>query len=112
MEPRLCLPDGPVSVMIISGTPDTLHVKAIEPFANAASGRPDGARVTVNVSTTSAYISLEVCRTLARRHGRAGVFVVMILGAPELVNWFLLLVRACQSCGWNMEIDTAVPIPR
>jgi len=36
-----------------SGTPDILDVNAIEPFAKAANGRPDGARVTETVSTIS-----------------------------------------------------------
>lgn len=38
----------------MSGTPDTLEVKAMEPLAKAASGRPEGASVTVRVSMTSA----------------------------------------------------------
>ena len=58
----------------MSGTPETLDVNAIVPFANAASGRPDGARVTVRVSTTSAYSSFEVCLTLDLLQGRAGPF--------------------------------------
>lgn len=58
----------------MSGTPEILEVKAIVPFAKAARGRPEGARVTDSVSTISTYISLEVCRTFARRQGRAGVF--------------------------------------
>lgn len=44
------------------------------PFANAAKGRPEGANVTDKVSTKSTYSSLEVCRTFALRHGKAGVF--------------------------------------
>jgi hypothetical protein len=72
----LCLPDGLVNVNVMSGTPETLEVNAIVPLANAASGLPDGARVTDNVSTTSAYISLEVCRTFDRRQGRAGVLLL------------------------------------
>ena len=57
-----------------SGTPEIFDVKAIVPFANAANGRPDGARVTVSVSTRSTYNSFEVCRTFALLHGKAGVF--------------------------------------
>lgn len=44
------------------------------PFAKAAIGRPDGARMTDKVSTRSTYSSFEVCRTFALRHGRAGEF--------------------------------------
>lgn len=69
---RLCLPDGPVRVTTMSGTPETFEVNAMVPFAKAARGLPDGAIVTESVSTTSAYSSFEVCLTLARRHGRAG----------------------------------------
>lgn len=58
----------------MSGTPDTLEVNAMVPLANAASGLPDGASVTDRVSTISAYISLDVCRTLALLHGRAVEF--------------------------------------
>lgn len=50
---RLCFPDGEERIKIKSGTPDILEVKAIVPFENAASGRPDGANVTDNVSTIS-----------------------------------------------------------
>lgn len=71
---RLCFPDGLVNDSVISGSPDTFAVNAIVPFAKAARGLPEGARVTVNVSTTSAYSSLEVCRTLGRRHGKAVEF--------------------------------------
>jgi hypothetical protein len=71
----LCFPEGLVNVKVISGTPDTLEVKAMLPFANAASGRPDGARVTDRVSMTSAYISFDVWRTFALLHGKAGVLV-------------------------------------
>lgn len=68
------MPEELVSVKVISGTPDTLEVKAMVPFAKAARGRPEGASVTVRLSTTSAYSSLEVCRTPDLLHGRAGVF--------------------------------------
>ena len=54
-----------------SGTPLTLEVKAMLPFANAARGRPDGANVTDSDSTISTYSSLLVCRTLFLRHGIA-----------------------------------------
>lgn len=74
MPPILCFPDGLLKVNVISGTPVTFAVNAMEPFANAASGRPDGASVTERVSITSAYISFDVCRTFARRQGNAGVF--------------------------------------
>ena len=70
---RFCFPDGVERFSNRSGTPDILDVKAIVPFANAARGRPDGARVTVRVSTRSTYSSLEVCRTLALLQGKAGV---------------------------------------
>lgn len=70
----LCFPDGLVRDRVMSGTPDTFDVNAMVPFANAASGLPDGARVTDSVSTISAYISFDVCRTFARLHGKAGVF--------------------------------------
>lgn len=36
-----------------SGTPEILEVKAIDPFAKAARGLPDGARVTESDSTMS-----------------------------------------------------------
>lgn len=77
------MPDGLVSESRISGTPETFAVKAIVPFANAASGLPEGASVTVNVSTISAYSSFEVCRTFARRQGRAVPFVGNIDGVLE-----------------------------
>lgn len=83
MPPRLCLPDGLVRLTVMSGTPETLAVNAIVPFAKAASGRPEGARVTDNVSTTSAYNSFEVCRTFARLHGKAGVFDAIRVGGLE-----------------------------
>ncbi len=44
----------------------------MDPFANAERGRPEGAIVMERVSTMSTYISLDVCRTFARRQGRAG----------------------------------------
>jgi hypothetical protein len=69
-----CLPDGVDRFSKRSGTPDIFEVKAMVPFANAAKGRPEGARVTDNVSTKSTYSSLDVCRTFALRHGKAGVF--------------------------------------
>jgi len=72
--PRLCFPDGLVMFKVISGTPDTLQVNAIVPLAKAASGLPEGASVTDKVSTISAYISLDVCRTLALLHGKAVEF--------------------------------------
>jgi len=53
-----------------------LDVNVIDPFAKAAKGLPDGARVTESVSTMSTYSSLLVCRTLARRHGMAGPLLV------------------------------------
>lgn len=59
-------------------------MKAIDPLAKAASGRPEGARVTVKVSTTSAYISFDVCRTLDRRQGNAGVLAGTSEGVLEL----------------------------
>ena len=68
------MPDGVERFNNRSGTPDILAVNAMVPLANAAKGLPDGAKVTVSVSTRSTYSSLEVCRTFARRHGRAGVF--------------------------------------
>lgn len=80
MAPMLCLPEGLLRVRVMSGTPDTLEVKAMVPFANAASGLPEGASVTESVSTTSAYISLDVWRTLARLQGRAGVFALDSVG--------------------------------
>lgn len=75
MPAILCLPDGLLKLSVTSGTPDTFAVKAIEPLAKAASGRPEGARVTDRVSMISAYNSFEVWRTFALRHGSAGVFV-------------------------------------
>ena len=59
---------------VMSGTPDTLQVNAIVPLAKAARGLPEGASVTDKVSTMSAYISLDVCRTLALLHGKAVEF--------------------------------------
>jgi len=84
MLARLCFPEGPVIVIKMSGTPETLLVKAMVPFANAASGRPEGAMVTLRDSTTSAYSSLLVCRTFALRHGSAGVVAAIKDGALEL----------------------------
>ena len=69
---------------VISGTPETLEVNAMVPLANAAKGLPDGASVTDRVSTISAYISLDVCRTLARLHGRAVEFEGNMDDALEL----------------------------
>lgn len=80
MPPMLCLPDGLLSVRVMSGTPDTFEVKAMVPLANAARGRPEGASVTVKVSTISAYISFDVWRTFARLQGKAGVLVEDIEG--------------------------------
>lgn len=68
----------------MSGTPETFAVKAIVPLANAASGRPDGASVTDRVSTMSAYISFDVCRTLGLRQGRLVEFDCIRDGALEL----------------------------
>ena len=73
----LCFPDGLFNDKVMSGTPETFEVKAILPFAKAASGRPEGAKVTDSVSMTSAYISFEVCRTFALLHGSAGVLVLL-----------------------------------
>lgn len=86
MLPKLCFPDGPVRVRTISGTPDTLDVKAMVPLANAARGRPDGASVTESVSTKSAYSSLDVWRTFARRQGSAEPFCATSVGALELLK--------------------------
>lgn len=74
--PMLWTPDGLLKLTVTSGTPETLAVKAMDPLANAANGLPEGASVTESVSMTSAYSSFEVWRTLARRHGRAGVLVM------------------------------------
>lgn len=92
----LCFPDGLVIESVMSGTPDTFDVKAIEPLANAASGRPDGARVTDSVSTTSAYISLDVCRTLALLQGKAGALEATRDGALELEKFVLNGVLLCD----------------
>lgn len=70
------LPPGAESVRTSSGTPEILEVNAILPFAKAASGMPDGAKVTERVSTMSTYSSLLVWRTFARRQGMAGPAVV------------------------------------
>lgn len=80
----LCFPDGLPSVTRTSGTPDTFDVNAMVPLANAAKGLPEGASVTDKVSTTSAYSSFEVCRTLARLHGKAGVLAAIRDGEGEL----------------------------
>ena len=68
-----CLPDGVERFSRRSGTPDIFEVNATVPFAKAAKGLPEGAMVTESVSTKSTYSSLDVCRTFALRHGRAGV---------------------------------------
>jgi len=47
------LPPGADRVSSSSGTPEIFDVKAMDPYANAARGRPDGARVTESVSTIS-----------------------------------------------------------
>ena len=96
-----CLPDGLVIERVISGTPETFDVKAIVPFANAARGRPDGAKVTLSVSTTSAYISFEVCRTLARLQGSAGVFELDKDGALEFEKFVLRGVLLCTQSSIN-----------
>lgn len=106
MLPRLCFPDGPVRVKRMSGTPETLHVNAMVPLAKAASGRPDGASVTVSVSTTSAYISFEVWRTFARRHGSAGALEAAWEGALELTKLglnpdFLHETQESGQCQWS-----------
>jgi hypothetical protein len=72
-----CLPDGVERFNSRSGTPEILDVHAIVPFANAANGLPDGARVTNSVSITSTYSSLDVCRTFALLQGSAGVFAAV-----------------------------------
>jgi hypothetical protein len=69
-----CFPDGVERFSKRSGTPDIFDVKAMVPLAKAAKGRPEGAKVTDSVSTKSTYNSLDVCRTFALRHGKAGVF--------------------------------------
>ena len=86
MPPTLCFPAGLLNVKVMSGTPDTFDVKAMLPFANAASGLPDGARVTESVSMISAYISLEVWRTFERLQGSAGVFAEEIAVLEELAR--------------------------
>jgi hypothetical protein len=50
---RFCFPEGVERFSRRSGTPEILEVKAMVPLANAANGRPDGARVTERVSTMS-----------------------------------------------------------
>lgn len=97
MLPRLCFPEGLVSVRVISGTPDTLEVKAMVPLAKAARGRPEGARVTVRLSTTSAYSSLEVCRTPDLLHGRAGVFSAARGVGAEFAGLLGLVSHECPS---------------
>ena len=49
----VCFPLGTERVRRRSGTPETLAVKRIEPWAKAESGRPEGARITARVSTMS-----------------------------------------------------------
>ena len=66
------LPPDAERVSSRSGTPEILDVNAMDPFAKAAKGLPDGARVTNSDSTMSTYSSLLVWRTFARRHGIAG----------------------------------------
>ncbi len=70
------LPPDAERVSSKSGTPEILDVNAMDPFAKAARGLPEGARVTNRVSTMSTYSSLLVWRTFARRHGIAGPFDV------------------------------------
>jgi hypothetical protein len=67
----VCAPEGTERVRRRSGTPESFEVKRMEPLAKAARGRPEGASVTVRVSTMSTYSSLLVWRTLARRQGMA-----------------------------------------
>lgn len=92
----------------MSGTPDTLEVKAIVPFANAASGLPEGAKVTDSVSTMSAYISLEVWRTLDRLQGRADALLLLNVGMLELEFGFdgVFLRVVSQSC-CHQQYNTA-----
>lgn len=95
----------------MSGIPDTFDVNAIVPFANAAKGLPDGASVTDKVSTISAYISLEVCRTFARLHGKAGAFEAIKDGALEFVKLVVsgvFLVRLLANPS-NLQGSVAAP---
>ncbi len=49
----LLVPPGAESVNNRSGTPEIFAVNAIEPWARADIGRPDGAKMTANVSIIS-----------------------------------------------------------
>ena len=51
--PTFLRPEGKLRVRTRSGTPDSLDVNRIEPAALAQRGRPEGARMTVSVSTMS-----------------------------------------------------------
>lgn len=62
-------PPGADTDRRISGMPEILAVKTIEPFARAEIGRPDGAQTTERDSTMSTYSSLEVWRTFDLRQG-------------------------------------------
>lgn len=108
--PKLCLPEGLVRLTVMSGTPDTLAVNAIVPFANAASGLPEGASVTDNVSTTSAYISFEVCRTFARRQGSAVPVVGVIEGVLELeLDCNFLHLVSPLPCNYALQAQVTYP---
>ena len=73
MESIFCFPDGVLKLKRISGTPETSAVNAIVPFEKAERGRPEGAIITERVSIISTYKRGEMCFTLERRQGRAGV---------------------------------------
>jgi len=49
----LLLPPGALRVNRRSGTPEILAVKAMDPWARAEIGRPDGATMTDKLSTMS-----------------------------------------------------------
>ena len=68
-----CFPEGVLRLRRMSGTPETSAVNAMVPLAKAERGRPEGAIITERVSTMSTYNRGEMCFTLERRQGRAGV---------------------------------------
>lgn len=54
------VPPGAVNERRMSGTPEILAVKSIDPVARAEIGRPDGEDITCSDSRMSTYSSFEV----------------------------------------------------
>lgn len=64
----------------MSGVPEILAVKRIEPVARAEIGRPEGDEMMCRDSRMSTYSSLEVWRTFGRRQGIEGWLENVVVG--------------------------------